>query len=352
MKKGLDFFAFNVNFFDDDKIGLTEAEHEHIGGYIAVRLMCKIYDVEGYYCEWGEDAMLLFAKKIGVGSKTLRAVVETLVKREFFNKDMYEKYQILTSRAFQRQYAAGSSRRHSVNIKAEYLLIPRNELPKYGNLRIDGEAAAQQKPSNAGLPERPGQASPAPAPQPTAAPAEVPGATITRKRSRPASRKLNDELRILSEFFWRNFVSPEKQLDKFIRHNELTHQNTGGWAKMNSNLRLVACVEWKQLDDNKKPITNVRFQTEEQKAFLDAWKTLFNMLAYQYDAPEDILTGMVRDCVKWVHVQDYYKKGNIETGYQLGCPKEVVDYLNANQSVVEPVLRPLIKNESLKYVAV
>ena len=120
---------------------------------------------------------------------------------------------------------------------------------------------------------------------------------------------------------------------------------------MSTTLRLAACVEWQQLDDNKKPITKVRFQTEEQKAFLDMWKSLFNTLAYQYDAPEDILTGMLRDCVKWAHIQDFYHRGDIETGVQLGCPQEVIDYLNTNQPVVEPLFRPLIKGEPLKYVA-
>ena len=353
MKKGLDFFAFNTNFFEDDKIALTEAEHDHIGGYIAVRLMCKIYDVEGYYCKWDEDARLLFAKKIGVNLNTLTDVVDTLIRREFFSKDMFEKFQILTSRAFQRQYAAGSSRRQHTTIKKEHLLIPQGEISKFGNLRIEDNAIqGQQKPTNSGLPSRPGQNNPAPAPQPaTTAGAEMPGATITRKKTKTPTRRLNDELRILSEFFFRNFASPENQLDKFIRHNELAHQNNGGWKKMSTTTRLAACIEWKQLDDNKKPITDIRFKSEEEKAFLEVWKSLFNTLAYQYDAPEDILLAMMRDCVKWKHSQDFYGTGKVPNEYQLGCPQELVDYFNANQSIVEPVFRPLIKSEPLRYVA-
>lgn len=351
MKKGLDFFAFNTNFFEDDKIALTEAEHGHIGGYIAVRLMCKIYDVEGYFCKWDDDAKLLFAKKIGVNVNTLIEVVNTLIRREFFSKELFEKYHILTSRAFQRQYAAGSSRRQHTSIKKEHLLIPLGEISKYGNLRIEDDTIqGQQKPATSGLPSRPGQNNPAPAPTPVGV-AEMPGATITRKKAKTPSRKLNDELRILSEFFFRNFVSPEKELDKFIRNNELSHQSTGGWAKMSSNVRLIACVEWKQMDDNKKPITDIRFKSNEEQAFLKVWKTLFNLLAYQYEAPDDILLAMVRDCVKWNHSVDFYGKGNVPNEFQLGCPQILIDYLSANQSIVEPVFRPLIKSEPLRYYA-
>lgn len=351
MKKGLDFFMFNTNFFEDDKIGLTEGEHSWRGGYIAVRLMCKIYDIEGYFCQWDEDARFLFARKLGCDAKELSAVAETLVKRGFFNAEMYEKYQILTSRAFQRYYASGASRRNVVSIKREYLLIPKNELPRYGNLHIEGDAAGQQAPANAGLPARPGQGNPAPAPKPatTTVAAGAPCATITRKGAKAPARKLNDELRILSDFFFRNFVSPERQLDKFIRHNELSNRNNGGWAKMSTTLRLAACVEWKQLDDNKKPITEMRFKTDEQRAFLDVWKTLFNALAFQYDAPEEILTDMMRDNVKWVPRLEYM--GKVQHEYQLGASPALIEYFQNNQSIVEPVLRPLVKGHQLQYVA-
>ena len=120
---------------------------------------------------------------------------------------------------------------------------------------------------------------------------------------------------------------------------------------MSTSIRLAACVEWKQLDDNKKPVTEVRFKTDEEKEFLKAWKSLFDTLAYQYDAPEEILLAMVRDCVKWRHSRDVYGSGKVPNEYQLGCPQELIDYLNVNQSVVEPVFRPVIKSEPLKYYA-
>ena len=44
---GLDYFSFNVDFFDDDKLALIEGEFGIKGAYIAIRLLCKIYK-EGY----------------------------------------------------------------------------------------------------------------------------------------------------------------------------------------------------------------------------------------------------------------------------------------------------------------
>ena len=40
---GIDYFSFNVDFFDDDKLALIEGEFGIKGAYIAIRLLCKIY---------------------------------------------------------------------------------------------------------------------------------------------------------------------------------------------------------------------------------------------------------------------------------------------------------------------
>jgi hypothetical protein len=38
-KTGIDYFPFDIDFFNDDKIQLIEAEFGIKGGYIAVRLL-------------------------------------------------------------------------------------------------------------------------------------------------------------------------------------------------------------------------------------------------------------------------------------------------------------------------
>lgn len=59
---GLDYFPMNVDFFEDDKIELIEAEFGIKGSILAVKLLCKIYK-EGYFYKWGEDECLLFQRR-------------------------------------------------------------------------------------------------------------------------------------------------------------------------------------------------------------------------------------------------------------------------------------------------
>lgn len=134
---GIDYFSFNVDFFNDDKLQLIEAEFNIKGSYIAVRLLCKIYH-EGYYYQWGDDECLLFSKSIGNGivPNTIKEVLAGLIRRSFFDKGVFEKFGILTSAGIQRRYFEAVKRRQNVEVRAELLLI---DVSKYSNVDILNE---------------------------------------------------------------------------------------------------------------------------------------------------------------------------------------------------------------------
>ena len=131
-KKGLDYFSFDVNFFDNDKVALIEAEFGMKGVFILLKLLCKIYS-EGYYCEWGEDQCLLFtSRKLkpsipDLTAKFTQQVVESLVKRNFFNKDLYDKHSILTSRNIQERYYEVAKRRQKNDFDTAFWLLTNNK---------------------------------------------------------------------------------------------------------------------------------------------------------------------------------------------------------------------------------
>ena len=130
-KKGLDYFSFDVGFFDNDKVALIEAEFGMKGVFVLLKLLCKIYS-EGYYCEWGEDQCLLFtSRKLKPSIPDLTAgvtqqVVESLVKRNFFNKELYEKHGILTSKNIQERYYEVAKRRQKIEFNNEFWLLENN----------------------------------------------------------------------------------------------------------------------------------------------------------------------------------------------------------------------------------
>lgn len=131
---GIEYFPFNVDFFDDDKVALIESEFGIKGTAIAIRLLCKIYR-EGYYYKWGDDECQIFAKKAGadIVPNTVNEVVKGLVRRSFFDKGVFDSFKVLTSRGIQQRYFEATRRRQRVEVIKEYLLI---DSSKFANLVI------------------------------------------------------------------------------------------------------------------------------------------------------------------------------------------------------------------------
>jgi len=123
-KSGLDYFSFDIDFFHDQKIEFVSAKYGMQGELIAIKLLCKIYR-NGYYLAWGDDECLLFSKKVGenVSFELAKNVIDELLKRDFFNQDLYKKYNILTSNGIQKRYLEAVKRRKEVFFYREYYLL-------------------------------------------------------------------------------------------------------------------------------------------------------------------------------------------------------------------------------------
>lgn len=135
MNNGINYFPLNVHL--DDKFELIEAEFGLKGFAIVVKLFQKIYGQQGYYCEWTEDVALLFGKSVGLGGDAVSEIVRAAIKRGIFDSELYDKYQILTSRGIQERYFEAVSRRKEVEVRKEYLLIKVDQI--YKNVRILNE---------------------------------------------------------------------------------------------------------------------------------------------------------------------------------------------------------------------
>ena len=150
-KSKLDWFKLDCQL--DDKFELIESEFGLKGFAIVVKLYQKIYGGEGYYCEWNDDVVLLFAKKNGLGGNIVSEIVDKCIQRGIFSGEMYEKYGILTSHGIQRRYYESTERRKFSKIRDEYLLL--NCTPKTGNADISsGNVNIFQKNDNISTTEK------------------------------------------------------------------------------------------------------------------------------------------------------------------------------------------------------
>lgn len=121
MKSGIDYFPLDVTL--DEKFEMIEAPFGLKGFAIMIKLLQKIYGGEGYYAEWTTEIALLFAKRIGANGSAVSDIVSAAIKRGIFDKTLYDKYQILTSKGIQKRYFEIVSRRKNVEVKREYLLF-------------------------------------------------------------------------------------------------------------------------------------------------------------------------------------------------------------------------------------
>ncbi|WP_187445544.1 DUF4373 domain-containing protein [Bacillus infantis] len=120
IKQGLDYFPLDVHL--DDKFKFIEIKYKLEGFAVVIKLLQKIYS-SGYWCKWTEDEALLFSDDLRTNVDLVNAVVNECLSREVFDKNLYEKHKILTSRGIQKRYKEIASRRKHVEVIKEYLVI-------------------------------------------------------------------------------------------------------------------------------------------------------------------------------------------------------------------------------------
>lgn len=122
LKEGLDFFSFDVDFFDDEKIGAISGEFGIKGEITAIKLLCAVYR-NGYFIAWNEPLKMKLLKSLpGISSELLEQIVNRLVRWGFFDSSCFGLDKILTSEGIQKRYFSAIKRRKPKE-EYPYLLI-------------------------------------------------------------------------------------------------------------------------------------------------------------------------------------------------------------------------------------
>ena len=86
-------------------------------------MLCNIYEYKGYYIEWDEELPFDIADDVGVSEGAVKEVMKKAIDIEFFDKEMYEKFKILTSKGIQERFVEGTRKRKDISVKKEYWII-------------------------------------------------------------------------------------------------------------------------------------------------------------------------------------------------------------------------------------
>ena len=142
--KGIQYFPLDVNFFEDDKIAVIINDYGFEAVGVTLKLFSQIYK-NGFYMNWNDKICKVFATtfRSGYDSEELNRLVHDLISEMVFDTEMFEKYQILTSKEIQKNFFRVISRRKSFEMEhPEYLLIAIPEKrTNWGNVCKNGEIA-------------------------------------------------------------------------------------------------------------------------------------------------------------------------------------------------------------------
>ena len=119
-RQGVDYFPLDIHL--DDKFKFIEIKFGLKGFAVIIKLLQKIYSY-GYWYGWEDDEKLIFAHENNIDADLLENIISESLKRDIFNKSMYERHNILTSTGIQKRYQEIVKRRKNVEIVEEYLLI-------------------------------------------------------------------------------------------------------------------------------------------------------------------------------------------------------------------------------------
>ena len=127
IQQGMLYFNLDVDFLQNIKVRRILRSCGPQAIIVLIWLLSSIYRDDGYYVQWHEDMPFLIADDVGINEGAVEEIVKKAIQVEFFSAEMYEAYNILTSRGLQQRFFEMACRRKAVNYDERYLLIDINE---------------------------------------------------------------------------------------------------------------------------------------------------------------------------------------------------------------------------------
>ena len=121
-KQGIDYFPFDVDFFSDIKIRKIARACGSQATSILICLLCNIYKDKGYYILWDEDLPFVIADTVGVSEGAVKEVILKALQVDFFDQDIYNKHNVLTSLGIQKRFKSAVYKREKIEYIEEYMV--------------------------------------------------------------------------------------------------------------------------------------------------------------------------------------------------------------------------------------
>lgn len=130
VKKGLDYFPMEVDFFNDIKVRKLIRYQSGEALTIYLHLLCTIYK-QGYYMLWDDDLPFVISEQTGSKEGRIAEVLKCCLSIGLFDQKIFNDHKIITSKGIQQRFAfILKSLKRKFEIK-EYSLIDSEEMAIY-----------------------------------------------------------------------------------------------------------------------------------------------------------------------------------------------------------------------------
>ena len=312
-KLGLDYFPFDIDFFEDEKIEAISGEFGLKGEMAVIRLLCAVYR-NGYFIVWTEMLKMKLLKCLpGVSDELLEQIVNRLVRWGFFDKTLFDSVRVLTSKGIQRRYFNIVRRRKNITVDKTYILI-QPEMGKGVNVDNTEVNVYRNSSSTEFLSAKTPQI------KLNQIKSNERKENVSSSLTRETAAVLSDEEKkeFFEIFFFRNFQDPAREVERFIAWN----------GKQNKHPTKYDAELWNP------EVKEKRFS----EGFIKAWKALYTTAKFSGPDGEDVAAHMLDNKLVMKAVNGKW---------QLQCPEKVAAWLNDNQETAAEMLKPALRGYPL-----
>ncbi len=137
-KEFLDYFPFYCR--GDERTDILKPKKGMTGFGVYVSLLVKLYGEKGYYLNWNDNVCCIFSNSVGISESEVRDIVDLLINIGLFDKDIFDRHGVLTSKEIQENYLFAISKRKNKSLDKRYDLVSVEETPVSGEeTAVSGE---------------------------------------------------------------------------------------------------------------------------------------------------------------------------------------------------------------------
>lgn len=137
-KIGLDYFPLDVTLFGDRKIKALRARFWPHSLLLYLHVLCEVYRDKGYYLQMDDDFLYTAAVEIGVEYDKVCEILEFLIGRGLFQRDLYESDRVLTSHGIQVRWMEAkksAAAKTPVQVDARFWILSDDETKSFVKVR-------------------------------------------------------------------------------------------------------------------------------------------------------------------------------------------------------------------------